>query len=71
MPSLSNACLRYSTARVSLPGGLLVSIRSSAWKCWSVSASIAAALFWAWMVKCAGVSRHAAQKITVLIRMTA
>ena len=41
MPSLSKTCFRYSTARVSLPGGLLVSIRSSAWKCWIVSASIA------------------------------
>ena len=41
MPSLSSTCFRYSTARVSLPGGLLVSIRTSAWKCCSVSASTA------------------------------
>src|SRR4051812_28693811 len=41
MPSLSRTCFRYSTARVSLPGGLLVSMRTSAWKCASVSASIA------------------------------
>src|SRR5580765_633444 len=41
MPSLSSTCLRYSTARVSLPGGLLVSMRTSAWKCCRVSVSTA------------------------------
>src|SRR6476659_4406196 len=41
IPSLSNTCLRYSAARCSLPGGLRVSMRSTAWNWRIVSSSTA------------------------------
>ena len=40
MPSASKIFFRYSAAGCSFPGGSAVSMRTSAWKCRSVSSSI-------------------------------